>query len=215
MASNLTVTAAAALSRAVAVVVVVAVLVGVHVIGLVLDSVLEEGQILALDLSQGRRLLLSSVVVGVEVSHLNTELVLVGVGDLNVVLVGEQVPVVTLDGTEAESFTTLGQVGILVGVLGLGASKVLIRVRILIRVLADGGVIFLLPLVGAVVLRLVGVLRLRGIVRVVVLVCLRVGVVVVWVAVVVVAIVLLGVVILPIGVLRLVVLVARPIGLSV
>lgn len=156
-----------------AVVVVVQVLVRVHVLGLVLDKVLEEGQVFALDLSQRRRLLLRSVVVRIEVGNLDAELVLVRVRHLDVVLVGQQVPVVALEGAEAEGLSALCEVGVLVGVLGLCAGEVLVRVRVLVLAGCDRRVVLLLPLV-----RVVEVGLGRD-VRVVVLVGVRVGVVVV------------------------------------
>lgn len=157
----------------VTVVVVVQVLIGVQVFSLVLDEVLEEGQILTLNLSQRCRLLLGSVVVGVEIGNLYTELVLVGIGNLDVVFVGKQVPVIALEGAEAERLTTLRQVCVLVRILGLGASQVLVCVGVLVLAGGDRGIVLLLPLV-----RVVEV-WLRRNVRVVVLVCVGVGVVVV------------------------------------
>jgi hypothetical protein len=111
------------------------VVVQVKVVGLVLLVVGELGVVLVHDLSESSRLLLSGVLVGVEVGNLDTELVLVGVGNLDVVLVGEQVTVVGLKSTESESLSSLGQVGVLVGVLRLSSGQVVSSHGVLVGIL--------------------------------------------------------------------------------
>lgn len=121
------------------------ILVGVVVLVGVLGSSLRESlsSVVVLVLVEGKGLgeRVVVVVVLVEVLDVDAELVAVGVGNLNVVLVGENVAVGRLGGTETEALTavgvavtTTGQVGVLVVVHGLGGGNVVVLVVVLIGV---------------------------------------------------------------------------------
>jgi hypothetical protein len=131
------------------------VVVQVEVVGSVLLVVGELGVVLVHDLSKSSRLLLSRVLVGVEVGNLDTELVLVGIGNLNVVLVGQKVTVVRLKSSESEGLSSLCQVSVLVGVLGLGSSKVVSGHGVLVGVLVVGGGVGVLVSCGLTVVGIV------------------------------------------------------------
>jgi len=134
---------------------VVVVVVQVDVVGLVLLVIGELGMVLVHDLGESRRLLLSRVLVGVEVGDFDSELVLVGIGNLDVVLIGEEVAVVALERSESECLTSLSQVRVLIRVLGFSSRQVVGGHRVLVRVLVLGGGIRLLVLRGLTVVGMV------------------------------------------------------------
>lgn len=139
VSATVTTLGTALLPRGLSVETIIHIVVQVEVLSLVLLVIIEVSLGgLVHDLRKSRRLLLSRVLVGVEVSDLDTELVTVGIGNLNVVLIGKQVAVIRLESTESESLSSLSQVGVLVRVLGLGTSKILRSDSVLVRVLVIG-----------------------------------------------------------------------------